>query len=72
MVKTNVYHALTIDYYHCLYYKHDIPTYFNMNISKLKLSGVITTDTCNSARKTRRLLFEKIIDASKIWENKTV
>ena len=41
-------------------YKHDIPTYTQMNISKLNLSGSITTDTYNSARKTRRLLLESI------------
>ena len=46
-------------------YKHDIPMYTNMNISKFDVSGAITTDTCNSARKTRRLLLESIADVSK-------
>ena len=39
---------------------HMIPSDNNIDISKMGYGGAITTDTCNSARKTRRILVERI------------
>ena len=39
---------------------HMIPSDNNIDISKMWYGGAITTDTCNSARKTRRILVERI------------
>ena len=39
---------------------HDIPPASAMNIGKLGYNGAVTSDTCNSARKTRRLLVDQI------------
>ena len=41
-------------------YKHDIPPATVMNIGKLSDGGALTSDTCNSARKTRRFLVDCI------------
>ena len=38
---------------------HDIPSPEEMSLSKLRQS-VVSTDACNAARKTRRLLMEKV------------
>ena len=43
---------------------HDIPPASAMNIGKLGYDGAVTSDTCNSARKTRRLLVDQITDAA--------
>ena len=37
-----------------------LPSDNNIDISKMGYGGAITTDTCNSARKTRRILVERI------------
>ena len=41
--------------------KHKIPSGKEMNIGKLGNGGAITTDMCNGAQKTRRLLVEEVI-----------
>ena len=41
-------------------FKHDISTDKEVNIGKLGDGGAVTTDTCNSAKKTRRLLVNVI------------
>eukprot|EP00957_Ditylum_brightwellii_P059322 4503180-Ditylum_brightwellii.AAC.2 len=41
-------------------YVHDIPDALLMDIGKLGGGGAITTDTCNSACKTRRLLADTV------------
>ena len=46
-------------------YVHDIPPPSAMNIGKLGSGGAITSDTCNGARKTRRLLVDVVKDAAK-------
>ena len=45
-------------------YQHDIPTIVDMNIGKLGNGGTVNSDTCNTARKTRRIIVEKINDAA--------
>ena len=45
-------------------YKHDIPSPNEMNIHKLSSGGAITSDTCNAARKTSRILKESIEQAA--------
>ena len=45
-------------------YDHDIPSSSAMDIGKLGSGGAITTDTCNPAQKTRRLLVDKVIEAA--------
>ena len=37
-------------------YEHDIPKDICMNIGKLSCGGLITSDTCNAAQKTRRII----------------
>ena len=39
---------------------HMIPSDNNIDMPKMGYGGAITTDTCNSARKTRRILVERI------------
>ena len=46
-------------------YNHDIPPSCAMNIGKLGSGGAVTSDTCNSARKTRRLLVDCIEEAAR-------
>ena len=41
-------------------YIHSLPTPDEIDISKLGNGGAITTDTCNAAMKTRRILSKKI------------
>ena len=41
-------------------YAHDIPNPDQVPISKLHNGGAVTSDTCNTARKTRRLLIKSI------------
>ena len=38
----------------------DLPLPESINISKLGHGGAITTDTCNSAQKTRRILVDNV------------
>ena len=45
-------------------YEHDIPKDICMNIGKLSRGGLITSDTCNAARKTRRIIVSKISEAA--------
>ena len=45
-------------------YKHDIPPPNQMNLYKLGAGGAVTSDTCNAARKTSRILKEKIEQAA--------
>ena len=45
-------------------YEHDIPNCTDINISKLGASEALTSNICNSARRTRRLLLNSITDAS--------
>ncbi len=44
---------------------HDIPDSSELNVTKLANHGVITTDTCNSARKLSRLLREAIAEKAR-------
>ena len=46
-------------------YNHDIPPSSAMNIGKLGSGGAVTSDTCNSARKSRRLLVDCIEEAAR-------
>ena len=39
---------------------HLLPSDNDIDVSKMGYGGAITTDTCNSARKTRRILVERI------------
>ena len=48
-------------------YQHDVPFPISMNIDKLGSSGALTSDTCNGARKTRRLIAEKVFEAAKYF-----
>ena len=41
-------------------YQYYIPDPSSMNIGKLGSSGALMSDTCNGARKTRRLIVEKV------------
>ena len=50
---------------------HDIPPASAMNIGKLGYGGVVTSDTCNSVRKTRRLLVDQIINAALVLSDNT-
>ena len=43
---------------------HDIPDANSMNIGKLSHGGGINSDTCNSYRKTRRILVDAVYQAS--------
>ena len=45
-------------------YDHDIPVANQLNIGKLGNGGAVTSDTCNAARKTRRLLVTHIKEAA--------
>ena len=45
-------------------YAHDIPKDCGMNLRKLSSGGSVNTDTCNAARKTRRILVSKIKQAA--------
>mmetsp|Transcript_13403 Transcript_13403/g.29103 ORF Transcript_13403/g.29103 Transcript_13403/m.29103 type:complete len:910 (+) Transcript_13403:516-3245(+) len=45
-------------------YIHNIPDPSSMNIGKLGYGGALTTDTCNGARKTRRLLVDLVKTAA--------
>ena len=47
-------------------YKHDIPDDNEINTSKLGEGGAINSDTCNTARKTRRIIIEEIVTEMKI------
>ena len=44
-------------------YEHNIPKDIGMNIGKLSCGGTVNSDTCNAARKTRRLIVTKIEEA---------
>jgi hypothetical protein len=46
-------------------FQHDIPDKSEMSISKLAKGGLLTSDTCNTARKIRLLLCEKIEEAAR-------
>ena len=48
---------------------HDIPGAHEMNIGKLGSGGAVTSDTCNAALKTSRLLEEAIVTAAKEMGN---
>ena len=39
---------------------HMVPSDNNIDMPKMGYGGAMTTDTCNSARKTRRILVERI------------
>ena len=41
-------------------YQNDIPDPISMNIGKLGSGGALTSDTCDGARRTRRLIGEKV------------
>ena len=45
-------------------YKHDISDDDAMSIGKLGEGGTVNTDTCNAARKTRRILVSSIANAA--------
>ena len=45
-------------------YQHDIPEDCGMDIGKLSSGGGLNSDTCNAARKTRRILVSKIKEAA--------
>ena len=45
--------------------EHSIPPANSLTLSKLGTGGVITTDTCNTARKLSRKLVEKVVEASR-------
>ena len=47
-------------------YKHDIPPPSTMDIGKLGYGGAITSDTCNSAQKTRRLIVDHVMRAASL------
>ena len=44
----------------CPHELEHLPLESEVDISKLGHGGVITTDTCNAAQKTRRILVERI------------
>ena len=46
-------------------FQHNIPNKSEMSISKLAKGGLLTSDTCNTARKIRLLLCEKIEEAAR-------
>ena len=43
-------------------YQHDIPDPSSMSIGKLGSVGALTSDTCNGARNTSRLIVEQFHD----------
>ena len=45
-------------------YQHDIPVSDEVNIGKLSKGDAVISDTCNDARKTRRLLVNEIKEAA--------
>ena len=45
-------------------YQHNIPDPRSMNIGKLNSGDALTSDTCNGARKTRRLIVEQVYEAT--------
>ena len=45
-------------------YKHDIPEESELKLGKLK-DGFVTGDNCNTARKSRKLIMQKVIDSEK-------
>ena len=51
-------------------FKHDVPTDKEMNIGKLDNDGAVTTDTCNSAKKTHRLLVNIIKETAHAIQQK--
>ena len=45
-------------------YQHDIPSSNDIDFGKLSQGGGMTSDTCNAARKTRRLVVANVIKAA--------
>lgn len=46
-------------------YVHDIPDAASLDLGKLADGGVVTTDTCNSAKSVMRMMIELIIERGK-------
>ena len=53
-------------------YIYNIPDIKSLDIGKLGKGGAITTDTCNGARKTRRLLIDNITLAIKKFSDDNI